>query len=62
MVVEDFEVDEHFDGMQVPVAHSALKRGTVHLAAQVYERFGTEWPVSGDATTRAGGIIHRVRR
>lgn len=59
MVVNDFEVDEHFDGMEVPVARSALKRGTVYDADLAYVLTGAEWPVSGDATTRAGGIIKR---
>lgn len=57
MVVTDTELGWE----DYAAAHSALTCGTVHDAAAQHERTGAEWPVSGDATTRAGTILHRQR-
>lgn len=63
MVVEDFDL---YDGMveygPERVAGQALRTESAHSATAAWHLLGAEWPVSGDATTRAGTALHRRLR
>lgn len=61
MIVEDYGIDDGWP-MYAAVAQSALTFGTLEDVDKAHTGWGAEWPVSGDATTRAGGIVHRRRR